>query len=119
MKASTSESSVVILFREIDRDVGDIVMHDLAHCDLGARGDLAAPAEPDAGLVLERRIHGDFQPAGARECVFLGNGDPVRDYDELRQQRFSQLRDSLVAAKIGNIRYRKMLLCIQGDPPSA
>jgi len=76
---------LVVLFRKIECNVGDLVVHYLLRCDLGARGDLPAPAEPDAGLVLERPVHGDFQSAGARLCIFLGNGDPIRDYDELRQ----------------------------------
>jgi hypothetical protein len=90
---------LVVLLREIERDIGDLVVHNLPRCDLGARGDLPAPAEPDAGRVLEGPVHGDFQSAGVRLYIFRGNGDPIRDYDELRQERSSQLRDSLIAVK--------------------
>ena len=43
--------------------VGDRVVHNL-RCDLGMRGDLPAPAEPDAGPLLKRRVDGDFKSAG-------------------------------------------------------
>ena len=76
---------MVVLFGEIERDVGNFVMHDPLCSDLGASGDLSTPAEPNAGFVLERRLDGDFKPAGARLCIFLGNGDSIGDYDKLRQ----------------------------------
>jgi hypothetical protein len=49
------------------------------------RGDLSAPAEPNASFVLKCSLDGNFKPAGARLCIFLGNGDSIRDYDELSQ----------------------------------
>jgi hypothetical protein len=30
-------------------------------------------------------LDSNFKPAGARLCIFLGNGDSIRDYDELSQ----------------------------------
>jgi hypothetical protein len=60
-------------------------VHDLLSGDLGVRGDLSAPAEPNARFVLECRLDGNFKPASARLCIFLGNGDSVRDYDKLSQ----------------------------------
>ena len=60
-------------------------MHDPLGLNLGASGDLSTPAEPNARFVLERRLDGDFEATGARLYIFLGNGDPVRDYDKLRQ----------------------------------
>ena len=60
-------------------------MHDCLSGDLGVSGDLSAPAEPNAGFVLKCRLDGNFKPAGAGLCIFPGDGDPVRDYDELSQ----------------------------------
>jgi len=76
---------VMVLFGEIERDIGNPVVHDPLGIDLGASGDLSAPAEPNARFLLKRRLDGDFKPAGARLCIFLGNGDSVGDYDKLRQ----------------------------------
>jgi hypothetical protein len=60
-------------------------MHDLLRGDLGLRSDLPAPAEPDAGFVLECRLDGNFKPAGVRLCISLGNANSIRNYDKLRQ----------------------------------
>ena len=76
---------VVVLLGEIECDVGNPVVHDPLCSDLGKSGDLSTPAEPNARFVLKRRLDGDFKPAGARLCIFLGNGDSVGDYDKLRQ----------------------------------
>jgi hypothetical protein len=46
--------------------------------------------------VLERGIHGNFQPAGAQVCTFFRDGDPIRDDDELRQYRYSSWVRSLI-----------------------
>jgi hypothetical protein len=40
-------------------------------------GDLATPAEPNAGFVLKCGRESNFKPAGARLCIFLGNTDSV------------------------------------------
>ena len=58
-------------------------MYDLLCGDLSVRGDLSAPAEPNARFVLKCGLDGNFKPAGARLCIFLGNSDSIRDYDEL------------------------------------
>jgi len=76
---------VMVLFGEIERDIGNPVVHDPLGINLGASGDLSTPAEPNARFVLERRFDGDFKPTGASLCIFLGNGDSVGDYDKLRQ----------------------------------
>ena len=76
---------MVVLVGEIERDVGNSVVHDPLGINLGASGDLSTPAEPNARFMLERRLDGDFKPTGARLCIFLGNGDAVRDYDKLCQ----------------------------------
>jgi hypothetical protein len=49
------------------------------------RGNLSAPTEPNAGFVLKCGLDGNFKPAGARLCIFLGNRDSIRDDDELSQ----------------------------------
>jgi len=76
---------MMIFFGEIERNVGDLVVHDLLSGNLGVRGNLATPAEPNAGFVLKRGLDSNFQPAGARAYIFLGNSDSIRDYDELTQ----------------------------------
>jgi len=75
----------VILFREIESDVGNPVVHNSLRSDLGIGGNLSAPTQPNATFVLQCRPDGDFKPAGARVCISLGNADSVRDYDKLSQ----------------------------------
>src|SRR5262249_56144490 len=60
--------------------------------------DAAAPAEPQATVTLERRADRNFK--STRSCSAVGNADPVGHYDEPRQYRSPQLRDSLIAVKI-------------------
>src|SRR5271154_1822782 len=76
----------MIRFGKIERYVGNLIVHDLPCCDLGVRGDLSTPAKPDAGFLLKCGPDGNFQPAGARGCIFVGNSDSIRDYDELSQK---------------------------------
>jgi hypothetical protein len=75
----------VVFLGEIERDVGNLVMNDLLRGDLGLRSDLSAPAEPNARFVLECRLDGNFKAAGARLCIFVRNGNSIRDYDKLSQ----------------------------------
>lgn len=49
-------------------------------------------------MSLERRSDRNFEATGPRAAV--RNADPVRNYDEPRQYRSPQLRDSLIAVKI-------------------
>ena len=70
---------------EIDGDVGYLIVHHLLGHDLGVRGDLSAPTEPDARSVLECRLDGNLKPAGVCLCTFVGNRDSIRDYDKLPQ----------------------------------
>ena len=76
---------MVIFFGEIERNVGNLVVHDLLCGDPSVRGDLSAPAEPNARFVPKRGLDGNFKPASARAYIFLGNADSIRDYDELTQ----------------------------------
>ena len=80
---------VMVLFGEIERDIGNPVVHDPLGIDLGASGDLSAPAEPNAGFLLKRRLDGDFKAAGASLCILVRDRDSVGDYDKLRQLRCS------------------------------
>ena len=73
-----------VLLGEIGDDVFDLVAHGLVRLDLGARHDSSAPAKPDSRHAFERRLDGDFEPAGAGSAL-VGNGDAIRYYDELRQ----------------------------------
>jgi hypothetical protein len=66
-------------------DVGNLGVHNPLRSDLGVRGKLSAPTQPNARFLLQCRPDGDFKAAGARRCIFLGNGNSVRDYDKLSQ----------------------------------
>ena len=55
----------VILLRQIGGDVACIFAFDCFGLDLVGLHDLAAPAEPNAGGLLENRRKRDFEPAGA------------------------------------------------------
>jgi hypothetical protein len=76
---------VVVLFGEIERDVGNFVMHDRLRGDLGVRSDLSAPAEPNARFLLERALTATSSPPARAFAFLFGNGDSVGDYDKLRQ----------------------------------
>jgi hypothetical protein len=76
---------MVVFFGEIERDVGNLVMHNLPCGNLSMRGNLSAPAEPNASFVLKCGLNGNFKPSGAHLRNFLRNGDSIRDYDELSQ----------------------------------
>jgi hypothetical protein len=60
-------------------------VHNPLRSDLGLRGNLSAPTQPNARFVLQCRPDGNFKPAGARIRIFLGNGNSIRDYDKLSQ----------------------------------
>ena len=67
----------MVLFGEVYRDVGNLIVRQLLRRDLGVRGDLSASAEPNAGFLRKCRFHGNLEPASARLCIFLGNGDSI------------------------------------------
>src|SRR5208282_6674459 len=103
----------MIRFGEIERYVGNLIVDNLLCCDLGVRGDLSTPAKPDAGFLLKCGPDGNFKPAGARGCIFVGNSDSVRDYDKLSQkvpflQRFAstlpyQMEDSTQCSTLAEV----------------
>ena len=49
-------------------------------------------------MPFKRRSDGDFEPSGPRTAI--RNSNSVRHYDEPRQYRSPQLRDSLIAVKV-------------------
>jgi len=51
-------------------------------------------------MPLEERAHGNGQPAGQVAAIAAWDGHAVRHYDQPRQYRSSQLRESRIAAKI-------------------
>jgi hypothetical protein len=57
---------MVILFGEIERNVGNLVVHDLLCGNLSLRSDLSTPAKPNAGFVLKRGLDGNFKAASTR-----------------------------------------------------
>ena len=68
---------LVVLFGEVERDVRNLVVDDLACRDPTMRRDFSTPAEPNAGFLLECCVDGNFKPAGTRASISLGNGDSV------------------------------------------
>jgi hypothetical protein len=69
-------------------------------CDLVSRNDLAAPTELYAWVLLEGRCQSDFQAACAVSSAGGRRGDTVRDENQPRQYRSSQLRDRRIAVSI-------------------
>ncbi len=89
---------LVVVLAQIDGGVSDVVvLDDPGRARIVIRR-TPAPAEPKAATPPQRRPDRDFEPAGAR--VAIGNANSVRDYDEPRQYRSPQLRDSLIAVNI-------------------
>jgi hypothetical protein len=80
----------VVLFGEIDGDVGDLFELNLLSSNPGVCGHLSAPAEPNAGFALECSFDSNFKPPGPSFCIFLGYGNSIRDYDKLPHWRSSQ-----------------------------
>ena len=71
----------MVLFGEIDRDVGDLIVLNLLSSNPGVGGHLSAPAEPNAGFALECSFDRNFKPPGPRFCIFLGYGNSIPDND--------------------------------------
>ena len=89
---------LVIVLAQVDGGVsGIVVLGDLSGTRIVV-GCASTPAKPKPAALAQRRPDRDLEPAGAR--VAIGNANSVRDYDEPRQYRSPQLRDSLIALKI-------------------
>src|ERR1035441_5097213 len=89
---------LVVVLAQTDGHVRNVVVLDRLGCPRMAIRNAPAPAEPDAAPPPERRPNRHFEPAGPRSAV--GNANAVGDYDEPRQYRSPQLRDSLIAVII-------------------
>jgi hypothetical protein len=73
-------------------------VHDRLYGPRHVLGDATTPAEPEPTVALERRPDCNFEPTGSRAAI--RNANSVRDYDEPRQYRSPQLRDSLIAVDV-------------------
>ena len=82
---------------QIDDGVGYVIALDDARLRRLRLVDLAAPAEPHAGAVSQRRFHCDHESSRHLPVSRLGYGDPVRDDDETRAHVSFQLDDRRVA----------------------
>ena len=99
-KHPVRQSLVIFLeidVREVDDGVGDAIALQEARLRRRFVGDVAAPTEPDARSVSQRRFHGDRQAAGHRLLAFGGERDTVRYDDQAHVHASCQLNDSLVA----------------------
>ena len=56
---------LVVVFGKVGDDILDVFVFDGLGFQFVSFGDLAAPAEPDAAVFLERRPQRDFKPASA------------------------------------------------------
>ena len=91
---------LVVLLGEIGHHERALLALDRARPDLARGHDLAAPAEPDALHFIHRRRERDFEAAGALAGARPRKRHPVRNEDQPRQYRSSQLRDSRMAVRI-------------------
>src|SRR5262245_2335496 len=89
---------LVVIFAQVHRRVGNVVLHDRFDSPRRVFGYATAPAEPQAAIALERRPDRNLEPASP--CAAVRNTNSVRDYDEPRQYRSPQLRDSLIAVNV-------------------
>src|SRR6476661_1885557 len=89
---------LVVIFAEIDGGVGNVVVSDRLDRPRQIFSNASAPAKPEAAVPLKRRPDRDFKPAGP--CAAIRNRNSVRHYDEPRQYRSPQLRDSLIAVNV-------------------
>ena len=89
---------LVVVLAQIGGGVSDVVVLDDPGRARIVISRAPAPAKPKAAAPPQRRPDRDFEPPGAR--VAIGNANSVRDYDEPRQYRSPQLRDSLIAVNI-------------------
>ena len=91
---------LVVLLGEVGHHVAQAALVMVLVARSSIRGDRSAPAEPEAAVLLEQGAHGHRETAGLAAAVGVRDGDPVRDHDQPRQYRSSQLRDSRIALKI-------------------
>ncbi len=89
---------LVIGLAQINSGIGNIIVRNGLHITGHIFGNAPAPAEPQAAVPLKRRSDRHLEPAGPRAAI--RNANPIRHYDEPRQYRSPQLRDSLIAVKV-------------------
>src|SRR5215471_7654903 len=89
---------LVVVLTQIDRGIRDVVVCDGLDPTRLILRNSSAPAEPEAAVPLECGSDRNFEPTGPRAAIRQTNS--VRHYDEPRQYRSPQLRDSLIAVKI-------------------
>ena len=91
---------LIVGLDEVGHGIGHAtVLNGLGRNILVARN-RSAPAEPESLVPLEERAHGNGQPTGQIAAIAAWDGHAVRHYDQPRQYRSSQLRESRIAAKI-------------------
>src|SRR5262249_7567648 len=89
---------LVVVLAEDSGGVRNAARSDGFHPPRRVVGNAPAPAEPKAAVPLERWPDRNFEPTGPR--AMIRNANSVRHYDEPRQYRSPQLRDSLIAVNI-------------------
>jgi hypothetical protein len=66
-----------VVLRQVGDDIFDVLVPDGARFQPVRRSDIAAPAEPDTAVPVERRSQRDFETAGALGAVAGRNRNPV------------------------------------------
>ena len=97
------EAVVVFLIvrrREIRHDIRKAAFLDGAGSDVLVRRYRPAPAEPQTAVALEQGTNGDGQAPGLIGAVPARDCYSIRNDDQPRQYRSSQLRDNRMAVKI-------------------
>src|ERR1700745_698399 len=89
---------LIVILAQIECGVSRVVVGDGLHIARHIFRDAPAPAKPEAAMPLERGSDRHFEPAGPSAAI--RDATSVRHYDEPRQYRSPQLRDSLIAVKI-------------------
>src|SRR5664279_2867101 len=89
-----------VILRQIDDGIGYVIALDDAWLRRLRFVDLAAPAEPHAGAISQRRFHRDHESSRHLLVSWLGYGDSVRNDDEARAHASSQLDDGRFAALV-------------------
>src|SRR5215472_11370233 len=89
---------LIVILAEINGCVSDVVVGNGLHSVRHIFGNASAPAKPEAAVPLERGSDRHFE--AARPSATIRYANSVRHYDEPRQYRSPQLRDSLIAVKV-------------------
>jgi hypothetical protein len=90
---------LVVVFGQVRDDIRDAILRNGMRARFAPGFDLAAPAEPNTRVSLERRAQRNFK-AARMDAVAIRLRHAIRDYDDACQYRSSQLRDKRMALKI-------------------